>query len=880
MKTDLSPDFPKKLEELYKHVGEPAETFEKESSVLLEIVGAISEKISNDYDILDPIGMGGAGVVIVLKDKHLNLLRALKVPRPKQHKELFDSVRTERDYLTQINHENIIGIYALGEVEVPTFPHDVPYFIMDYIKDARDLRDEVEKRLDESDGTKDLAKITRWLVHKFNEIAEAIAFLHKREIIHFDIKPGNILVDEKGKAILSDLGFAKQKKRGEKSGVVVGFTLFYAHKLLKDEYGHMSHKYRVRKMMSPNEFKYEFDLYAFGKGLLEILSVVDNKFPDAVVYDYNFVYLHLAGCRMLDGYNLSNHDTENIRQKQIQNQEKVKIYRETWVEFDQHSFDEIKYTNFDEVKIDLQKLMTGKLLLENIVELNPFYSKRIQCSEGTPAPFSERVKKIIEHPVFSRLISVPQLGLLSSTYPTATHNRFEHSIGVFRNCCLYIQALYNDQHNPLFKQLVNENDIKCLLLAGLLHDLGQYPLAHELEEIISAFKHENFNGKFLYSSIKDNTGKTLMDIIEDEKDGWGVSIEMVKKLITPPKRKYDMFEKENIKETLLRSLIDGPIDADKLDYIMRDSQNCYLTYGSLVDFDRLIRNLTIIAAKPKNGERFLAIGVYDKGQSAAESLTLARYLMYQALYWHHTNRAVRSMLRAAVMPILEKRYRAQKAKYEDFMKALEKRVINSKDFNAFSNIDMLDIINDWTNDTGKEFITMIKERKYFKRIVTIHHEETAESGKKTFLELFREATGKVGFAKTLQQQIMKALATELDHIQTSRLSILAEQRTKPVLKMLSEKEWILCDAPKPSYGTAGQLRIIPEPQKLHQNYWTRAEAGMRVSEVWNQVYFNLMNIAARGRVFCHPEIRDILTAALGVKRLKNIVQEVVNEIAN
>ena len=153
------------------------------------------------------------------------------------------------------------------------------------------------------------------------------------------------------------------------------------------------------------------------------------------------------------------------------------------MELDSGSFDEIKYRTLSEISEDFKKLIFDDNFFESIPELDPFYPKRVQSSQGMPAPFSPRVKLIVEHPVFARLISVPQLGLLNYVYPTATHNRLEHSIGMFRNCCLYIQSLYNDPYNPLFKQLVDKEDIKSVLLASLLHDLGQYPFAHEMEEV-------------------------------------------------------------------------------------------------------------------------------------------------------------------------------------------------------------------------------------------------------------------------------------------------------------------------------------------------------------------------------------------------------------
>ena len=101
-------------------------------------------------------------------------------------------------------------------------------------------------------------------------------------------------------------------------------------------------------------------------------------------------------------------------------------------------------------------------------------------------------------------------------YPTVNHTRFDHSIGTYSIACSYIISLYNDPNNPLFRQLVNEEDIEAVLLAALLHDLGQYPCAHDIEEVdLGIFSHVEFTKELLRNeNIVDNSGRTLKEIIE------------------------------------------------------------------------------------------------------------------------------------------------------------------------------------------------------------------------------------------------------------------------------------------------------------------------------------------------------------------------------
>lgn len=863
-------DYWKKIENLYKEKYKNTKDYEQELSSLKKVLEKISKGLKDQYEFIKPIGIGGAGIVIHIKDKKLNLDRAIKIPRPKKEiADLIDSFRSEIKNLNKVRHKNIVSIHTFGEVKVEGFDFAYPYFVMDCIKGAKDL---IERISDILDGAtrKDIKIIMKFVIDKFYKIAEAVKFLHgKHNIIHFDIKPSNILIDENNEPILTDLGFAR-KKSDEETPQTVGFTYFYAHPDLKTEYYHMSSKDRVRKKMPPKDFKYVWDIYAFGKSLLEILSLIDQTFPDMVVYNYFFVYEHLAAVRMLDGRNLPDNQINKIVSEQIRRGEKLLAYKETWLELEGQDFEGTKYKTFEEICKDFEKLLRGEeYLAESVPELNIFYTKRVQSSEGIPTPFSKRVKYIIEHPVFSRLMYVPQLGLLNYVYPTATHNRLEHSIGTFRNCCLYVQSLWNDSYSPLFKQLVNEKDIKCVLVASLLHDLGQYPLAHEIEENARDLRHENFTLPFLDNPTEDKFGHTLQEIIKNEEWGWSVTLEDVKEILKGKEKQKTLFP-TNMKSKMLSSIINSPIDVDKLDYLLRDSQNCYLKYGDLIDVDRLIRNLAVIITKDKD----ITIGTYERGQSAAESLAFARYLLYQSVYWHHTARAIRAMLREAIEAALEER---KKGKYNTFYNELKGLLGVTKEPHNIIVNDILNLIEKWTDTDGKEMIELIRKRNYYKRILTIHsYAPSIGKGKENLLDRFRKVYKKINFQETLKNEIKETFANQLSG-KYPKTSSLAPEKTNKTIEILSTSKKIICDCPAPIYGTDEMLRFVPEPQRLQKNYLTRTNTGERVSEVWDEAYFKLMNIVSKGRVFCHPDIRDTLMAALGPDDIKYCVVKMIEK---
>jgi HD superfamily phosphohydrolase len=866
-------DFIKNIADLYIKEDGNSDSYDKERSKIISILSSLEKELSSIYEFISPIGRGGSGIVIKLLDKQLKIPRALKFPRPKAD-ELIESIKNEIINLKNLKHDNIIRIYALGELTV-TIDGTInyPYFVMDYIENAQDIKKKLKNKLSVINDSKELKYITSWLSDKLFQVSSAINYCHKNETIHFDVKPSNILITNEDKPILSDLGLAK-KKSSSQIKEVIGFTIFYAHPDLKFEYAHMSSKNRVKREECPNNFKFSWDIFAFGKSILELLAIIEQKFPDTVLYDYIFNYLHLLACRMLDGHNLDADNIERLKRKFKEEGEDVSVFYENWLELEAKEFSSLKYTKFQDIYIDLKKLNYDDIFKDDVPELNIYFTKKIQSSDGFNAPFSSRVKRIVEHPIFSRLVNVPQLGLVNTIYPTASHNRLEHSLGVFRNCCLYINSLYNDSYNPLFKQLVNADDIKSLLLASLLHDIGHYPLAHEIEEILPQLRHEEFASILFNNKTEDKYGNTLRDIIENEEWGWGSKSDSIKEVLFGQKDDATLFSKKELKTKMLSSIIDGPIDVDKVDFLIRDSKNCHLRYGEIIDFERLLNNLTIIIFNDDDKQINFSVGCYEKGQTAAESLTFARYLLYQSLYWHHTARSIRAMLLQAIsnanFHFIKKKTKSNFAtEFTNFL-GLETKI------NSIHIEDVLDFIYQYTDSNSKELIDLIKNRSYYKRILTIHYDPSDNGSEDSLISKFRVAVKKPDFNEKLQQKIKMEYFNFISHTQFEKVSLRSPEITDYTLERLSFPNQILCDAPEPSFGTKKNiLRFIPEPHRLQKNYSSRTEAGNRVSDVWKQVYNRLMNITAKGRVYCHPSIRDNLMAVLGPEDIRKIIFKVI-----
>jgi HD superfamily phosphohydrolase len=236
-------------------------------------------------------------------------------------------------------------------------------------------------------------------------------------------------------------------------------------------------------------------------------------------------------------------------------------------------------------------------------------------------PLSPRTRRIIDTPEMRRLSRVSQLGLVSLVYPGAVHSRFEHSLGVFRLALEFVARL---RHDPRFEETVAEEDARAFVLAALVHDLGHWAYCHPVEDMaLEGIPHHE---SLVAGILADGEAGRVMD------REWGVAPARVAELVAG--RGADPAGR------LLCSLLSGPVDVDKMDYLVRDSLHAGVPYGRHFDQERLLSSLCVDAAG--------GLAIDEKGRSAAELLVMARTVMFSEVYWHHTVRAATAMLQRAV----------------------------------------------------------------------------------------------------------------------------------------------------------------------------------------------------------------------------------------
>lgn len=281
--------------------------------------------------------------------------------------------------------------------------------------------------------------------------------------------------------------------------------------------------------------------------------------------------------------------------------------------------------------------------------------------------------------LFQRLRRIRQNGLMHLIFPSATHTRFEHSLGVVHVADSILQSLiYNSMASR--SKLSSENskgeyrcfDFSCVpieqlkfifrvtRLAALVHDLGHGPLSHtfdsfapksdkiwelvcsepylqpltKLETLIKDDKHKRIQHEimsciFLYK-IWNNLGERE----------WTLPNAIAASILG--ENAYCLVEDATQKKwiSLIHDIISSaPADADRMDYLERDSKSCGVTYG-LFDRDRLLKTMLCYAA-PGNQYR---LGLKLSGLRAAENFVQARFELFVQVYYHKTNRAIELML--------------------------------------------------------------------------------------------------------------------------------------------------------------------------------------------------------------------------------------------
>ena len=226
--------------------------------------------------------------------------------------------------------------------------------------------------------------------------------------------------------------------------------------------------------------------------------------------------------------------------------------------------------------------------------------------------FDKLIWDLIQTKEVQRLRRIKQLGGTYMVFHTAEHSRFSHSLGVYEMAREIIRAL-------MYCGTVLEEEERLLVLsAALLHDLGHGPFSHSFESVFNV-RHELFTERIIMEDTEVN------QVLESYQKGFATKVrDVINKTYENP---------------LVINIISSQLDADRLDYLLRDAYFTGAPYGE-IDVERILRTMRVVNNK---------IVYKVSGMHAIEDYLMSRYQMYWQVYLHSTGRSfdlvIQNMLR-------------------------------------------------------------------------------------------------------------------------------------------------------------------------------------------------------------------------------------------
>ncbi|MBC2579859.1 protein kinase domain-containing protein [Clostridium sp. DJ247] len=556
-------------------------------------------KFSNSTILSDEGGMGitWRGIDdhlkrdVVIKTIKREMLSKSQFTLDELNKQLIDEAINQ----AKVTHENIAKVYDYyinpGDKQV--------YLVFEYING---------KGLDKyPDLIKCESKNLNELLNIFEQILKGIICAHKNNIIHRDIKLNNIMYSRNSNHIkIIDFGISKVKQANTRSYTVnmYGCAPFYAPE-----------RFHYKNLKVDNEEK--FDIYALGVTFFYMLT---GDYPYKVDKGYDAITPRVSDFR-----NDVNEELDELICAMIQVNPENRL---------------------GDLSVVLESVKRHqKIIFKNTTNI-PYFKAENQIRDALHDYISvtDDELKIINHPVFQRLRNINQLGTTYLVYPGATHTRFSHSLGVMHLATRIFDEMVIKNSTEIqwdYKEIKKQRQM--LRIASLLHDCGHGPFSHVSDNL---FANEVDNHEKMAGNLIKNT--KLSEIIDNiGSKNCGFNHKEIAGLIEG---------KNSSRYSLIKRIFSGNIiDADRMDYLLRDSLMLGVKYGKY-DIEHLIRSMNIDFSQ---GDYTLAIE--KKGIYALEEFMLARHFMFTQVYMHKTRRiydrilerCLQCMLPSNILPIRE-----------------------------------------------------------------------------------------------------------------------------------------------------------------------------------------------------------------------------------
>ena len=363
---------------------------------------------------------------------------------------------------------------------------------------------------------------------------------------------------------------------------------------------------------------------------------------------------------------------------------------------------------------------------------------------------------------------------------------------------LFVQQLSDENQ---FSGQVTDQDVELLLVTALLHDIAHWPFCHPIEDINlpGIVHHEHLAEKHLAS---DEISKALSQ--DWDFDYHKVLNLLTKKELTPAAQ-------------ILSSILSGPIDVDKMDYLYRDSLHAGVPYGRHFDSSRLIGSLCM-------NEAGTGIAITSKGKTAAELMVFARYVMFSEIYWHHAVRSATAIFQRAFYQLQDQ---LNKVDLSALFDCTERQIA-----------DVMKVLD--TENKANELLNCIfgPSRQLYKRWAEFSFQEHIE----------------------LHSQIARKPYHQLVEISESLSQRISVETGIPV-----DPNHILIDAPP--MGLEVQFDV--EVHDLSSNMFTKlANLSPVVTALASRQFDDYVK---KVRLFVHPALFPRLKGLSGIEMLKNCV---------
>ena len=323
---------------------------------------------------------------------------------------------------------------------------------------------------------------------------------------------------------------------------------------------------------------------------------------------------------------------------------------------------------------------------------------------------SRKERDLIDTKVFQRLRRIRQLAMTFLVYPGALHTRFDHSIGVMHIAGRICNKLQESEPNR-----IDAKDITLVRLAALLHDIGHGPFSHVSEHLLDESTYDKTDKDKPREKIHE---KITVDIIQTDPE--------INTILCNEERDFviEMIEGKEKRWDWRRDIVSSELDADKMDYLLRDSYFAGVKYG-LYDLEKLIESC-LITKRPNT-----PLAISSKGIYALEQLLLARHHMTQQVYWHRVSLISTEMIiRGLTLAIdgdnaeMTQLYQYPKKNEEDSGQSYQKK---KKDFIQnylkYHDEKVIDILKNGTQEDvpeeAKDIFNRLYNRDLFKMVAEI-----------------------------------------------------------------------------------------------------------------------------------------------------------------